>query len=298
MKDFRRIICTNKDGYSIAFGEKSFSPFLLVDADGCYEASNSVTVSENTMIDGGSYQGSVASVRNIVLTVADVSNYVENRNLLYRLFKAGEAGRLVFHELCDGEETKRYTDYYVEKIEGTGKNGCRQYQMSLICPDPFFYDMEDVRVSMAAWISDFTFPHAFRKWEELGHRSDVRLQDIRNDTATDRIGISVSVYANGAVRNPAIVHVEKNQRLQIGTKNNPFTMSSGDRLQITTGTGNKHLYYTDVATGTERDISQYLTEDSEFVQLGRGDNTIGYDAESGAGNMTITITYRLRYAGA
>ena len=82
------------------------------------------------------------------------------------------------------------------------------------------------------------------------------------------------------------------------TKNNPFTMSSGDRLQITTGTGNKHLYYTDVATGTERDISQYLTEDSEFVQLGRGDNTIGYDAESGAGNMTITITYRLRYAGA
>ena len=257
MKDFRRIICTNKDGYSIAFGEKSFSPFLLVDADGCYEASNSVTVSENTMIDGGSYQGSVASVRNIVLTVADVSNYVENRNLLYRLFKAGEAGRLVFHEMCDGEETKRYTDYYVEKIEGTGKNGCRQYQMSLICPDPFFYDMEDVRVSMAAWISDFTFPHAFRKWEELGHRSDVRLQDIRNDTATDRIGISVSVYANGEVR-----------------------------------------YYTDVATGTERDISQYLTEDSEFVQLGRGDNTIGYDAESGAGNMTITITYRLRYAGA
>ena len=298
MKNIRRITCSNSDGYSVTFGERKLSPFLLVEADGCYEASNNVTVSENTMIDGGSYQGSVAAVRNIVLTVADNANYVEDRELLYRLFKAGERGRLVFYEKSDGTEIQRYTDYYVENIKGTGKNGSRTHQISLICPDPFFYDMDDVKVSMAAWISDFTFQHEFHKWEEIGHRSDVRLQDIRNDTATDGIGLTILIIANGTVKNPAIAHVEKNERLQIGSSSNPFTMNSGDQIRITTGAGDKHLYYTSVETGAEKEVSQYLTEESEFIQLGRGDNTIGYDAGTGVVNMTITISYRLRYAGA
>ena len=53
----RSITCSNNDGVSITFGEKGLSPFLLVAAEGIYEVANNVTISENTMTDGGAYQG-------------------------------------------------------------------------------------------------------------------------------------------------------------------------------------------------------------------------------------------------
>ena len=62
--DNRLITCTNEDGISLYFGV-SFSPFILESVDGVYSIKNKVSTVENTMIDGSTYQGSVAEMRNI-----------------------------------------------------------------------------------------------------------------------------------------------------------------------------------------------------------------------------------------
>ena len=153
----RSIKCTNKDGVSLTFAERGFTPFLLVDCEGAYLADNTVTISQNTMSDGGAYQGSVAKIRNIVLTLKDNDDHVFNRDLLHALFKSGESGKLVFSE----DPNVRQIEYYVESLNSTGEDGARTYTVSLLCPDPFFYAMNDVSVLMASWEANFEFIHEF-----------------------------------------------------------------------------------------------------------------------------------------
>lgn len=289
----RYITCSNSDGVSVTFGEKGLTPFLLVNAEGCYTVSNNVTISENTMTDGGAYQGSIAKVRNIVLTVRDLEDHVYNRNLLNALFKSGAQGELVFYEYPN----ERKIEYYVESIDSTGESGSRTYTISLLCPDPFFYGMEDITVYMASWISGFQFPHQFiESGEELGYRSAEKLQNITNENAADNIGLDILIIANGGVTNPSITRVQSDETIQVGSSNKPLQLTAGDRVRITTSDNNKHVYL--IRNGITTPINEYLTEDSVFIQLMRGINSIGYDADSGVDNMVVQVTYRLKYAGA
>lgn len=289
----RSIICSNNDGVQVTFGEREPSPFLLVEAEGCYAVDNNVTISENTMSDGGAYQGSVAKIRNIVLTLRDYLDNVYNRNLLNALFKSGEEGTLVFREYPN----ERKINYYVESITSSGEYGSRTYQVSLLCPDPFFYAMSDVTVYMAGWIADFEFPHEFlEEGEEFGYRSNTRMQTITNENAADSIGMEITIYSSGAVVNPSVVRVESDERLTLGTTSHPFVMEAGDRVRITTADNDKHVYL--IRNGVETEVNEYLTEDSVFIQLMRGTNSIGYDSTSGTDAMEVHITYRMKYAGA
>lgn len=289
----RVITCTNKDGVSVTFTERGFTPFLLCKAEGVYDAENNITVSENTMNDGATYQGMVVKKRNIVLTVKDTTSHVYNRNLLAALFKSKEEGTLVFSE----DENTRMITYYVEKMTSDGAPFNRTYIISLLCPDPFFYAMNDARVQMAAWLSGFEFSHQFRaEGEELGYRSNVRIQNIINENAADGVGMTIIIDSLGEVQNPSVTRVESDESIRIGTTNKPFNMVAGDRLRITTGDNNKHIYYTH--NGVEEEVNHYLAEDSVFIQLMRGNNNIGYNAEVGVDSMTVTVSYRFKYEGA
>lgn len=289
----RYITCSNADGYSITFGERGLTPFVLVEAEGCYEVMNNVTISENTMTDGGAYQGSVAKIRNIVLTVQDLSEHTYNRNLLGALFKSGEAGTLIFHE----EENDRKIEYYVESVNSTGQSGSRTYQVSLLCPDPFFYALNNVNVMLSAWLKDFEFVHQFPVGrEEFGYRSNERLKNIENQNAADGIGMTITVQVSGSVQNPSIIRVESNEAITVGSSMFPFNMLAGDTLTITTSDNDKHVYLT--RNGVTTEVNQYITEDSTFIQLQRGNNNIGYNAAVGEDAMTVVISYRLKYAGA
>lgn len=289
----RSITCSNDDGFSITFGERGLTPFLLVNAEGVYFADNKVTISENTMTDGGAYQGSIAKVRNIVLTLKDLTSHVYNRNLIDALFKSGLPGTLVFKE----DQNERQIKYYVESVDSTGESGARTYTVSLLCPDPFFYAMEDVIVYLAAWMGNFTFPHDFLvSREEFGYRSNQRSQNVQNEQAENGIGMVITITAAGLVENPSIIRVESNESIQIGTESHPFTMGAGDTITITTSDNDKHVYFTHNGITTE--INQYITEDSVFVQLMRGNNNIGYAADVGVDQMSVRISYRLKYASA
>lgn len=289
----RSITCSNADGVSLTFAERGMTPFLLVAAEGCYYVQNNITISENTMADGGAYQGSIARVRNIVLTLRDLTNHVYNRNLLDALFKSGAPGTLVFKE----DDNERQIEYYVESINSTGEYGSRVYTVSLLCPDPFFYAMHDVSVFMAAWVKNFEFQHEFLQiGEELGYRSLQRSQNITNENAADNIGLTITVSVEGAVTNPSFTRVESGETITVGTLSKPLNMSVGDTLTITTANNNKHVYLTTGGVTTE--INEYLTEDSVFIQLMRGSNNIGYTADSGESNMVVELTYRLKYQSA
>lgn len=295
----RSIKCTNKTtGISITFGEDKFSPFFLATADGLYLSKNNLYISDNTMTDGGTFQGAVANKRNIVLYVMEnpqSPNFVYdqyNRDLLYNLFRKGEAGTLVYTE--NGQS--RMIEYYAESVKRANK-GSRLFSISLICPNPMFRDEQDHNVSMANWIDQFEFIHEFvEEGEELAYRSSERLVNIVNDVAANNIGLTITITATGTVTNPSITHVETEKVITLGSTANPFTMLRGDVLVITTATNNKHIRLTRGGVTTE--VNEYMTEDSEFIQLMFGNNNIAYDASVGEEYMVVNIKYAYEYEGA
>lgn len=292
----RKITCTNNEGAVTVFSDSSFEPFILAHVEGIYSHENNVTVVDNAMIDGGTYQGTVSAVRNIVITVLDRPENEfnqANRDILYTLFARGKKGTLIYEE--DGSARK--IDYYPESIIASNTE-TRPITISLICPDPYFYDVDVSEASMGEWIESFEFEHEFvAGGEELGYRSQVASQDIVNGSATDNIGMEIALTAeNGAVTNPYITRIESQETIKIGSSANPFTMFTGDVVTITTGTGNKHVYYTH--NGVMSEINGYMTEDSVFVQLMQGHNNITYGADSNAENLSVLIKYRFMYEGA
>ena len=290
----RVIRCTNEDGFFLDFTERGFGPFLLTDADGLYESKNTVYVSENSMIDGATYQGSVAKYRDIELTLTDIGDYVANRNALNRLFKEKSKGTLIFWE---GDASPRKIDYYVEKFNSSGEDPFREHEISLICPDPFFYDIDASTEAMASWVSAFTFPFSSTSAGFVfGYQSNERIKTIQNDIAEDNIGVTITITCMGNVTNPSITHIETGDRISIGHSGKPFEIVTGDIVTITTATGNKHVTLTH--DGQTSEVNHYLTEDSIFVQLMRGSNSFGFNADSGLNNMSISIAYTFKYARA
>lgn len=294
----REIKCVNNEnGLTLTFSENKFTPFLLASVDGVYKAENNVYTSENTMIDGSTYQGTSAKMRNIVISlIADPQgNFVYNqsdRDLLYSLFRKGEKGTLYYTE----NDVTRKIDYYAESISRESKRS-RLFTISLLCPNPLFKDEVEHVESMANQLSMFEFIHEFTAdGEELAQRSSVRLVNIVNDIAIDNIGLNISITANGNVTNPSITRVESNESLKLGTVENPFYLARGDILNITTAIGNKHVRLTRGGVTTE--VNEYLTEDSEFIQLMFGNNNIAYDADGGVDYMVVDIKYSYEYEGA
>lgn len=287
----RTITCKNNDGMAITFGNE-FSPYLLINCDGVYSVHHNVYTADNTGIDGATYQGSSTQKRNIVLTLAEKNNHQENRAQLYQLFMPKNKGTFIYKE---GNE-ERSIDYYVESLDIESTGNVRNTIVSLICPDPFFEAPNDITVVMAGFVRNFEFVHEFVEGgEELGERISERLKEIENNTGAEGIGLDIKITAIGSVLNPSIIHVEENEFIKIGTTAHPMNMITGDEIRITTGTNNKHVYFT--RDGITTEINEFLDEESDFIQLVSGKNTIGYDASSGLEYMTVSITYRYKYLG-
>lgn len=289
----RKITCLNENNLMLTFDD-TFSPWLLENCEGIYVVKNNVSTSENTMTDGSTYQSSTASMRNIVLTLRDhpESDHKENRQLLYSLFKAKSEGVFTYYE----GDTVRQIVYHVEDVDIDSVPRSRRATVSLLCPDPFFTDLEDVSVKMAGWVSDFQWQHEFTAaGEEFGHRTAEYIKTIENESAADHIGLTITLEASGAVLNPAVTLVEQNESIQVGTSGKPLQMIAGDKVIITTHINNKHAYL--MRAGVKTDINEYLSEDSEFLQIMNGNNTFGYSADGGENYLSVTISFRYRYPG-
>ncbi len=287
----RTISCTNNNGMTIIFGE-SFSPFVLCDVDGIYYVGNNIVTTDNTTIDGAIFQGSTIAKRNVVLTVADKDEHQSHRSDLYKCFKVNTKGTLKYTE----NDNVKVIDYYIESLTITGTGEARKATISLLCPDPFFYDENETIKYMAEWNGSFTFPHNFTSLkEEFGYRSLIKIQNLVNNTEQSNIGLTFKITCSGDVKNIALSHVENSKHMYIGTSAKPFSMKATDVLEITTGVGDKHVYYT--TDGVTTEINNYLSEDSSFIQLSEGDNHIAYDADEGVANISIEIRYTFKYNG-
>lgn len=266
---------------------------LIEQIDGIYAFTGEVKTSPYSQTNGDRYKNTRATKRNIVVTGKIFDDFWNNRQLMYRVFRLGSIGRFCYME---PDRSNRFADYYVESVDIDQDPFRGQYQISLICPDPFFYAGEAEYIDLASWLSDFTFEHDFlEEGEELGHRETSMIKEIDNLNGVDGIGMKITLTASGNVTNPYVYLYETGERITIGTAANPYTLTSSKRVEIETTTGKKNIMQ--FANNVQTRINEYLDPESSFFQLQAGKNTIGYNAASGANFMNVHIEYKMRYLG-
>lgn len=223
---------------------------------------------------------------------AESQDFVNHRQLLDKVFKSGEMGHLTFLEY----NQKRAIDYYVESVTSTGTHSSRLHTISLICPDPFFYNPDEQIYTIGDFVPHFEFFHEFLEaGEEFGYYM-ANYENIKNESANDNIGITITLKGSADIVNPVFTRMESGEFIKIGTDAVPFTLNAGDTLIITTGTGNKHVYL--ISNGDTTEINYKMASGSKFIQLMRGNNNIYFDATSGKKAAKIQISYKMQYARA
>lgn len=182
--------------------------------------------------------------------------------------------------------TVRKIEYYCSRFKDNRINifSPLAFSLTLICPDPWFYDADEHTTNMVETVPLLTFP--FNSLQGVGITSGTRWRSTEveiDNTGDDAIGFVTEITANGTIKDP---YIESGaQRVQA-----KCTLAANDSIVFSTVPLKK-----DIILNGEENTSYYRS--SEFFSLPPGKSTLRVGAASGASNATTEIRYSFKYMG-
>lgn len=201
---------------------------------------------------------------------------------------------------------KLITSGLVERNEAnifSNKSGC---QVSILCPDPFLYTVEDETIPFGGIEPKFEFPFSEGVvdndgWDtfEVGNIRVTKEKTIYY-TGEAETGLTITIDAIGIVRDLKFYDIDRRQKIAINdsaieavTSGN--SISPGDRIVISTQKTKKSAYL--IRGGVVYNIINALGMPVSWFELDRGDNIFSYSASQGEYDMIINIKHRVAYKG-
>lgn len=299
----KSVTITNYIGDSITLKMGDPSPehgLIIRSIDGLGPAKATINMTDISTSDGGIYNSSRLDKRNIVmeLLLAHCPTIEDARLNTYRYFPIKKS--LMFE--IETDRRRAYTIGYVESNTPSIFSEQETVQISIICPDPYFYASDGKKVTGFSGItSKFHFPwHNTVELQEVvfGTIESIRSRTIYYNGDSD-IGVVIELHAVGDVVNPTVYNIGTQEFITIDTdKLESLTghgMIAGDDITISTERGNKGIYL--LRDGNTYNILNTIGRDSDWFQLSEGDNVFAYVAEDGAENLMISITNNVIYEG-
>lgn len=160
----------------------------------------------------------------------------------------------------------------------------QKFQIQVLAPFPFWQEVSERKKEIALWTKDAYFPLVATKEKKIvfGHRVSNLICNIYNAGDVET-GMRIQLKALATVVNPSVLNIYTHEFIKIMQ-----TLQKGDVLEITTYANNKRVII-NKADGTTKNVFNWITLDSEFLQLAVGDNLFRYDAESRIDNIEMTI---------
>ena len=245
-----------------------------------------VNSSVNATRDGSKINSVRLGDRNIVIYTTIEGDVEANRINLYKYFPLKKTVKLYFNN----DSRNVYIEGTVEIIECDLFSSKQVAQISLICPQPYFKDVDNLVTSFGDVSKLFAFPFSMPKTgvEISAITTNVRKAIV--NTGDVESGIIIKLFATGTVVNPIIYDVLKRTQLRLN-----FTMLSGDTVVINTNQGEKTIEL--IRSGINHNILGNMTPSSSWFTLESGDNVYTYDAESGSSSLQLTFTTAILYSG-
>lgn len=250
--------------------------------------------------DGGVFVSSRAQQRNIVITLGIIgAPSVETaRQSTYKYFPLKKKVKLTFY--TDNRHVE--IEGYVESNEPNIFSEHEDTQISIICPDPYFYEPGISRDAFLGVDPLFEFPFENPIDEPLLEFGEIRLDTkavlTYSGDADAGVTISIRSYENG-ISNIRINNLTTQTYIFINTamitKLTGVTFGKDDTIDITTTIGKRSAILR--KGGRAYNILGAINKDADWFQLTQGDNVFDFVADSGAKDLMMTFTYRNAYGG-
>lgn len=279
------------------------SGIIIKEISGLGPAKADVNAKELATSDGSVFNSARLNSRNIVMKLMFMAKPTieDTRQMTYRYFPIKKKVKLLIetdNRICE-------TQGYVEKNEPDIFSKTEETQISIICPDPFFYSAGENGNNITVFYGledNFEFPFSNESLnEDLIEMGIIKYSTERviYYSGDADIGMVIRVYATGIVKNLSIYNVVTREFIRIDTgKLETLTgqgMIQGDEITISTVKGDKYISL--LRGGKTYNILNCLDRESTWLTLSHGDNIIAYTAEDGGSNLQFRIENRIVYEG-
>lgn len=277
------------------------SGFIIESVTGLGPGKANINTSEVSTNDGAIYNSARVPSRNIVISVKYMfkETIEEARQTSYKYFPLKRKVTL----LIETDNRMAEIEGYVESNDPDIFSQEEGSDISIICPNPFFYDaLSTTETSFSGIMPAFEFPFSNESLTEplleFSVIEDVtdRVIDYKGDA---EVGVTISIQARGEAGDITIYNVDTAETMVV--YNNLVEsltgsgITDGDEIIICTVRGQKSAKL--IREGKTTNILNCINRDADWFQLAKGPNTFAYDAVTGRNNLRVVITNRIIYEG-
>ena len=277
------------------------SGFIIQSITGLGPGKANINTSDLSTDDGSIYNSARLPSRNIVISVKYLwKNTIEEaRQLSYKYFPIKRKVKLHFE-----------TDNRIAEIEGYVESNDPDIfskeegsDISIVCPNPFFYDAyETVTTSFSGIEGAFEFPFSNESLTEpMLEFSVIRdvIDRVVNYKGDHEIGITITIRAIGDAGDITIYNVDTGETMKVFSSSiEALTgngIQNGDEIVICTVKGSKSA--TLIRNAQSTNILNCINRDADWFQLVKGDNTFAYTSTTGRNFLRLEISNRIIYEG-
>lgn len=302
------IVVTNYlgDRIKLELGKPDVSGFLIKSITGLGPAKANVNTTEVSTNDGSLFNSARLSQRNIVLDMVFINTvYGESiedlRQKSYKYFPLKKSVELTI------ETDNRYvkTTGYVESNEPNIFSSQEGTQISIICPDPYFYSAGEDGNNVTNFYSIdpmFEFPFSNESLDEpllVFGEIQIKMEGVITYHGDSEIGVMIYIHAIGPATNINIYNTETREVMRINTEKISSLTGKGivasDDIVINTAKGEKSI--TLIREGVSYNILNCLDKNTDWFMLAKGDNIFAFTADSGVTNLQFRVENKVIYEG-
>lgn len=302
------IVVTNYlgDRIKLELGKPDVSGFLIKSITGLGPAKANVNTTEVSTNDGSLFNSARLSQRNIVLDMVFINTvYGESiedlRQKSYKYFPLKKSVELTI------ETDNRYakTTGYVESNEPNIFSSQEGTQISIICPDPYFYSAGEDGNNVTNFYSIdpmFEFPFSNESLDEpllVFGEIQIKTEGVITYHGDSEIGVMIYIHAIGPATNINIYNTETREVMRINTEKISSLTGKGivasDDIVINTAKGEKSI--TLIRESVSYNILNCLDKNTDWFTLAKGDNIFAFTADSGVTNLRFRVENKVIYEG-
>lgn len=294
------------DRIRLELGRPENTGFLIKSITGLGPVKANVNTTEVATNDGSMFNSARLSQRNIVIQMAFVNTVYgedieEVRQKSYKYFPIKKNVELII------ETDNRYvrTKGYIESNEPDIFSKQEGSQISIICPDPYFYSANEDGNNITDFYSIdpvFEFPFSNESLSDpllIFGEIQIKTEGVITYRGDSEIGVMIYIHAIGPATNINIYNTETREVMSINTTKLEALTGKGivasDDIIINTLKGEKNI--TLVREGASYNILNCLDKNTDWFTLVKGDNIFAFTAESGVTNLQFRIENKVIYEG-
>lgn len=268
--------------FELTHDSKNYS---VISVQGLAPPQTVVNTSTGGLIDGAFFNSARLQQRNIVITIVINGDIETNRQRLYKIFNLKKLCKIFFQN----EKRNVQIEGYVETAECDLFTQREQMQISIICPRPYFEDLNVIYTELAQITREFEFPFAISEPIPFSESVENPVCTITNYGDVE-CGVIITATITGSVMGLKIYNTTTQKYIGFDT-----SFSSGDIITINTLSG--QLGATLLRAGATTNLLNLLSAGSEWLKLDLGDNNFTFSTISGSENIQIEIVSTALYGG-